>query len=271
LLKISLGKLYMEKKVGMSALLLTILLLVSCSYNPLSGNNHATGSPIGAISGAAIGGGGVALLGGTKPLIGAAALAGGAIGYYVTTLRYDSGGVIQSGGQVYSVGQVVGIYIPTAKLFEPNTADMLPEAESILDSAAAVLARYPDNNILVSGNTSGFGHSRWEQKLSERRAEKVSAYLWKAGINQFKDLSIDTRQLTYVGYGDYFPVASHVTNSGIRSNSRIQITSYPCTTDLRLTPRQQTMHNYGSSEGEYPANIKSPCTKNSPCYKGEED
>jgi len=232
------------------ATLITVLvcsLLVSCSYNPFITNNHETGSPGGAIIGAGIGGGGVALLDGTKPYIGLGAIIGGAVGYYVTTLRYDSGGVIQGGGKVYKLGDLIGIYIPSDNLFEPNTAEFLPLAGPILDSAAAILRRYPNNNILISGNTSGFYCSRWEQKLSERRAQKVSAYLWNADIGNFKnETGTELRKLNYVGYGDYFPISSTITNKGIRENSRIQITSYPSNCDLLLGKRDVALHNMGA-------------------------
>jgi outer membrane protein OmpA-like peptidoglycan-associated protein len=228
--------------------MLLALALAGCSYNPLSGNNHMTGSPVGAISGAAVGGVGVAAFGGSKPLIGAAALVGGAIGYYTTTERYDAGGIYQVGGQVYSVGQYVGIEIPTDKLFEPNTAELLPQASNTLDSVVDVLQRHPNNNILVSGNSSGFGHSRWERCLTEKRAEKIAAYLWNGGVNDFKEFSLKLRKLNYVGYGDYFPNSSNLTNRGIRENSRIQITSYPSCADLHLDSRHVTMHNIGGMD-----------------------
>ena len=232
----------MKKSIGV---LVSLLFLSSCAYNPFSFNNHPTGDPLAAAIGAGVGGGGVALLGGSRPLIGVAAITGGVIGYYTTTLRYDSGGVIQGGGQVYKIGGFIGIYIPTDSLFEPNTADFLPQAGPILDSAATVLLRYPDNNIIISGNTSGFSRPRWEQRLSEERAEKVSIYLWSAGINQAQDPTIDTRKLNYVGYGDYLPIANDHTNDGIRQNSRIQITSYPSTCDLGLDKRSVLFHNFG--------------------------
>src|SRR5262245_3459899 len=97
----------------LSTSVLSLPLLVSCSYNPFIPNNHETGSPLGAAIGAGVGGGTIAALGGSKFYIAIGALTGGAIGYYVTTLRYDSGGVIQSGGKVYKVGDIVGIYIPS--------------------------------------------------------------------------------------------------------------------------------------------------------------
>jgi len=232
------------------AFIFSLSTLTSCSYNPFIANNHTTGSPLAALIGAGIGAGGVAALQGPKPVIVLAGLGGGALGYYTTTLRYDAGGIIEAGGQVYTVGNFVGIYVPTDKLFEPNTANLLPHTDYLLDSIADVLARYPSNNILISGNTSGFSRPRWEVRLSEERAKKVAAYLWNAGINQFQGTSTDLRKLTYVGYGDYFPLASDYSNQGIRENSRIQITAYPSTCDLGLDKRHLAMRNYGGLEDD---------------------
>jgi outer membrane protein OmpA-like peptidoglycan-associated protein len=240
------GKNFMKRETSVTLTLIFFLLfLAGCTFNPFTTNNRTTGSATGALVGAGAGAGGVALLGGSKPLMALAGVGGGAIGYYVTTLRYDSGGIIQSGGQVYQVGEFVGIYIPTDKLFEPNTNDFLPQAGPILDSTAQVLKRYPNNNIIISGNTSGFYRSRWELKLSEKRAQKVASYLWNAGINQFKNQSIEMRKLNYVGYGDYLPISSDYTNEGIRQNSRIQITSYPSNQVLGLDKRKTAVYNVG--------------------------
>jgi outer membrane protein OmpA-like peptidoglycan-associated protein len=225
-----------------------LLSLTGCSYNPFAPDNHTTGTATGAAVGAGIGVGGVALLNGPKYAMGLAGLGGGMLGYYVTTLRYDAGGVMQAGGQVYTVGRFVAIYIPTDSLFDVNTSELLPQATPILDSVVAILARYPDNNILISGNTSGFGRAKREQRLSLARAKEVSAYLWNQGINDFKLPGIDMRKLNYVGYGDYFPISSSTnhTNEGIRENSRIQITSYPSNVDLQLDRRHMTVNNIGA-------------------------
>jgi outer membrane protein OmpA-like peptidoglycan-associated protein len=231
--------------------LLASLFLSGCTFNPFTTNNHTTGSATGAVVGAAAGAGGVALLGGPKQLMAIAGIGGGMLGYYVTTLRYDSAGVIRRGGQVYQVGDFVGINIPSDNLFEPNTAEFLPQAEPILDSAANVLKRFPNNNILISGNTSGFAAPRWERRLSQRRAQKVAAYFWNQGINNFKDKSIEMRRLNYVGYGDYFPISQTYTNDGIRQNSRIQITSYPSNCDLGLDKRHASMRNVGALDDSY--------------------
>src|SRR3990167_441720 len=78
---------------------LGFILLSGCSLNnPFTTNNHLTGSPIGTAIGAGAGAGTMALLKAPTPLIVAAGLGGGAIGYYVTSLRFASGGIIQAGG-----------------------------------------------------------------------------------------------------------------------------------------------------------------------------
>ncbi|MCC2666827.1 MAG: yiaD 1 [Gammaproteobacteria bacterium] len=223
-----------------------LLSLSACSYNPANGNDHLTGSALGAGVGA-IGGGGAAVLLGesSNSALGVAALAGAGIGYYFTTLRFDSAGIIQAGGQVYTQGDYATIEMASDKLFDTNSSELLPQAEPILKSVAAVLNRYPCHNIMISGNTSGFGSSRFERKLSEDRARQVAAFLWVNGISGFKAQSIDSRKLTYVGYGNYFPVANNLSNASIRANSRIQITAYPSKDQLLMNKKQMAFNNIG--------------------------
>lgn len=240
----------MQRTITSICVLITFLLLTGCAYNPFIRNNNTTGSPVSTLVGAGAGAGSIALLGGTKPWITAAGLVGGAFGYYVSTLRHDAGAIIRYGGQVYKVGDFIGIYIPTDCLFESNTPDFLPRARAILDSTVAVLERYPANHILISGNTSGFYCPLWEQRLSEKRAQRVAAFLWSMGINNVKDRNFNMRKLNYVGYGDYFPIASNLTNNGIRQNSRIQIVSYPSAYDLHIDKRRIAVHNIGAMDDD---------------------
>lgn len=241
-----------------------IFSLAGCSYNPFIRNNQTTGDPAAAVVGAGIGAGGIGLLGGSKPLILLGGLGGSAIGYYSSTLRYDAGGVLAAGGQVYKIGDYVGVEIPTAKLFEPNSSDLLPTAKPILTSVAIILQRYPTNHILVSGNSSGFYHGRWEQKLSEARAKKIAAFLWNAGINELNAIPNQPRKLNFVGYGNYFPIAQSITHKGIRQNSRIQITSYPNEKTLHKDPEATALNNIGARENDNSATT-SPSTLDR-CY-----
>jgi hypothetical protein len=59
-------------------------------------------------------------------------LAGMALGYYMSTLRFDAGPIFKAGGDVYTQGEYVGISIPSYKLFEPNSAEFTPQAEPCL-------------------------------------------------------------------------------------------------------------------------------------------
>lgn len=238
----------MLHQVKFQATLLSLLTLcmTACSYNPFNNSDHLTGSALGTGVGAVAGGGAAAALGVSyKPMIALAALAGAGIGYYTTTLRFDSAGIVQGGGQVYTLGDYATIEIPSDRLFETNSSDFLPGADAILNSAVTVLNRYNCNNILVSGNTSGFGSSRYEHKLSEDRARQVAGYLWANGITEFLPQSNDRRKLTYVGFGNYFPVANNLNNTGIRANSRIQITAYPTKEQLLITKKQRVFNNVG--------------------------
>lgn len=241
----------MKNSVRTLSLFILTWAIYGCNYNPLIGNNHTTGDPAGAVIGAGVGAGTVALAGGSKPFLWLGGITGGMFGYYITTLRADAADIIAAGGQVYKVGDYVGVYIPSDQLFAANTAELLPTAYPILESAATVLKRYPNNNILISGNTSGFYCARWEQRLSERRARVVSAFLWKSGVGEFKTPTNDLRKLNYVGYGDYFPIASHYTNKGIRANSRVQITSYPSNCDLMIDKRSVALRNMGDTDETY--------------------
>lgn len=232
---------------------LLLVFLTSCTYNPLSENNHLTGSPAAIAGGAAAGASIATALGvSSKSNLLLAGIGGAGVGYYLTTLRFASAGIIQANGQVYQVGEYVTIEIPSDALFEPNTDDFLPSADPALKSAATILNRYPHHNIMVSGNTAGFGANRWEQKLSENRARQVASYLWTQGIQQTSSQSLQTRQLSYVGYGSYFPIANTLNNDSIQSNNRIQITAYPTAEQLLIAKKAKAFRkNCGGNEPQF--------------------
>lgn len=236
----------MECKKFIFLLTATFLLLTGCSYNPFVPKNDLTGNLGGAAVGAGVGSGLAWFAGASKGIIAAAGLGGAALGYYVTTLTFASAGLARGCGQVFTLGCFASVDIPSDSLFEPNTAEFLEDACPILDSAVAVMSRYPNNNIIVSGNTSGFASNRFERKLSEARARQVSAYLWMHGIGDFLNQSFEMRKLTYVGYGSYFPVANQIRNRAIRQNSHIQITAYPTDAQLYIDKRSRTFNNIGA-------------------------
>jgi hypothetical protein len=244
----------MERKACYTIIVLFFswLSLVSCTYNPLSNSNNLTGSPAGAAIGAGVGAGSTALLDAPTPIVVLAGLGGAGIGYYVTSLRFDASGIVHAGGQVFTLGDYVTIEIPSDSLFDTNSDEFLPDAEPILISTLTVLKRYPDNNIVISGNTSGFNSEKYEQPLSEQRARQVASYLWANGFTSgFKENSneVKDRRLIYIGYGNYFPIANNIKSHSIRQNSRIQITSFPSYANMKLN-KACLFSNIGSANSK---------------------
>lgn len=235
----------MTYRIGL-LLIISSLITSACTSNPFSNNSRTTSSNV---AGAAVGGGaGVAAsaaLGAPRGLVVGAGVGGAMLGYYLTTLRFSAGPIYKAGGDVYAQGEYVGISLPCYKLFDLNSSELLPQAEPILNSAVAVLKRYPNSNILISGNTSGMDSHRRDQILSSARARSVAAYLWAHGINNFKNQSISTRKLDFLGYGSNVPIADAMKAANIQKNNRIQITAYPSPADLRIEPRNTTFTNVG--------------------------
>lgn len=232
-----------------------LIALSGCSYNPFRTDNELTGSATGTAIGAGAGAATAWAAGASKAEIALAGIAGGALGYYVTSLPFNAGGVTHVSGKVFTLGDFVTIEIPSQQIFEVNTSDFLSQAPAVLDSAVAVLNRYPNNNIMISGNTNGFYTSKLERKLSEDRARQVAAYLWAHGINNFTDQNSNiadikgdhtyVRKLTYVGYGSHFPISNTITVAGRRDNDRIQITSYPSNEKLKMNKCGRIYSNIG--------------------------
>lgn len=80
---------------------------------------------------------------------------------------------------------------PTA--FKHNKAELTADAKAILNGNAEVLKNNPNMKISVEGYTSMSGGKRYNQKLSEKRAEAVKAYLVENGVA--------ADRISTVGYG----------------------------------------------------------------------
>jgi OmpA-OmpF porin, OOP family len=70
------------------------------------------------------------------------------------------------------------------EVFAFNKATLNPKAQAKLDTEVVAKAQQCSNLelILISGHTDRLGSQQYNQKLSERRAEAVKAYLVKKGL-----------------------------------------------------------------------------------------
>ena len=97
-------------------------------------------------------------------------------------------------------------------LFRPDSAELVPGAESQLDQLAAALKEHPDYAITIDGYTDSRSDSL---DLSQRRAEAVQRALTARGV--------DASRVTARGHGDGSPVASNETDLGRQMNRRVEV------------------------------------------------
>lgn len=100
-------------------------------------------------------------------------------------------------------------------LFAYNQSELMPEARSELDSLMAKLQNTDVVSVKVVGHTDSQGSDAYNQKLSERRASSVAAYLLSQGLAPNK--------LTSEGRGESQPVADNDTEEGRAQNRRVEL------------------------------------------------
>ena len=100
-------------------------------------------------------------------------------------------------------------------LFAYNQSNLMPEARSELDSLMAKLQGADVVSVKVIGHTDSQGSDAYNQKLSERRASSVAAYLLSQGLAPDK--------LTSEGRGESQPVADNDTEEGRAQNRRVEL------------------------------------------------
>jgi outer membrane protein OmpA-like peptidoglycan-associated protein len=100
-------------------------------------------------------------------------------------------------------------------LFDTGQATLKPGAAVPLDRLATALREQPGRKVLIEGHTDNVGSDQNNQGLSERRAQSVQASLTQRGVNR--------NQITAVGKGENFPIASNDSADGRQSNRRVEL------------------------------------------------
>ena len=99
--------------------------------------------------------------------------------------------------------------------FETGSADLTPNARTILARVAQSLNGNPDIRVEVGGHTDSQGGHAFNVRLSQRRAESVRDYLMYQGVA--------ARQITAQGYGPDQPIADNGTRDGRAQNRRVAL------------------------------------------------
>jgi outer membrane protein OmpA-like peptidoglycan-associated protein len=91
---------------------------------------------------------------------------------------------------------------------------ILRKSFKLLNQVAQAISDYPDMRISIEGHTDSRGKNRYNQWLSEKRANAVMEYL----INQ----GIEPERIQAHGFGEDKPIASNRTRRGRSANRRVE-------------------------------------------------
>lgn len=100
--------------------------------------------------------------------------------------------------------------------FKPDSPELLPGEENLLDKIASVLKQAPKNKLLIEGHTADTGNPKGEMQLSVERSRAIAQELSKRGINP--DLFLCR------GSGSKKPIVDNSTREGMAKNRRVEIT-----------------------------------------------
>jgi outer membrane protein OmpA-like peptidoglycan-associated protein len=98
--------------------------------------------------------------------------------------------------------------------FNSSSATLTPRSKEILSEIAALMKKYPDAYLEISGHTDSSGSARRNMDLSMQRARACAAYIASEGI------TLD--RLFAYGYGESQPVTDNATPAGRRQNRRVE-------------------------------------------------
>jgi len=100
--------------------------------------------------------------------------------------------------------------------FESGSAALSIESLDILRLYGELLDEFPNMIMIIIGHTDYSGNERYNQILSERRAESVKQFF-------MSEFGIDADRLVTIGYGEKRPLVIDTTPEARAKNSRVQL------------------------------------------------
>ena len=100
-------------------------------------------------------------------------------------------------------------------LFDSGKADLKPLAKQNIDQLAAIIKKYPENNLTVKGYTDRTGSDKVNLPLSEQRAQAVRRQLIESGV--------PATTVGSVGFGSANPVDPGTSKEALARNRRVEI------------------------------------------------
>jgi outer membrane protein OmpA-like peptidoglycan-associated protein len=124
-----------------------------------------------------------------------------------------------SNAQIVNTGSQLIVTLPQDILFDTGSSALSGGLRTDLNALAGSINRFPNSTINVIGHADNVGTAAFNQDLSARRAQAVSAVLVQSGVSSSRIRSI--------GRGETAPIASNLNEQGRRQNRRVEITITP--------------------------------------------
>ncbi len=101
--------------------------------------------------------------------------------------------------------------------FDTDKSNIKGDYNAKLQEILDFMNKYPEASLEIEGHTDSVNSDKYNQDLSERRANEVKNDLVKRGINPAR--------LSAKGHGEKRPIASNKTANGRQENRRVTATS----------------------------------------------
>jgi outer membrane protein OmpA-like peptidoglycan-associated protein len=131
------------------------------------------------------------------------------------TINAVGAGGFNTASTTVTVKRIVIDHMTLRLNFDTAKSDIRKADIPELEKAAAFLKKYPNSKVSVEGHTDNRGSVKYNQGLSERRAQAVKKYLVEKGEK--------TDRIAVVGKGEADPIAENKTKQGQFENRRVEV------------------------------------------------
>ena len=98
--------------------------------------------------------------------------------------------------------------------FKTNKATILSKSFPLLNEVAQVMLTRKTMTVRIEGHTDSRGNNKYNQKLSQKRANSVKGYLQRQGVPSGRTKA--------VGFGEDQPIEDNTTEEGRAANRRVE-------------------------------------------------
>lgn len=200
----------------------TLALVTACTTNPYTGEQQTSKAVVygaGAAVVCGIIGAGESSKRARNAALGCGAIGAG-IGAYMDVqeakLREELQG---SGVSVMREGDSIRLIMPSNITFPSDGYRLREDFYPVLRSVGLILAKYNDTTLRVTGHTDSTGSDKYNQELSEKRAQTVA--------NNLETHQVAGHRLYVEGAGETQPIADNNTPSGRATNRRVELYILP--------------------------------------------